>query len=174
MVAALVEFVAERMTKLGTELRAIVDAIKAGRGTSRFTRNRAHAARLGALAEQPTPANALAWLDGVLAHRQDWWLYRHECVFQLRAALRECAGEDFTMLPDAIAAARTRARHRGRQTHRRTIGTPLLVKGLEFDHAVLLWEPDHLSVEGLYVALTRASKSLTVVSSSRTLVPERT
>ena len=67
-----------------------------------------------------------------------------------------------------------RARHHGRQAHRRTIGTPLLVKGLEFDHAVLLWEPDHLSVEGLYVALTRASKSLTIVSRSRMLLPERT
>jgi DNA helicase-2/ATP-dependent DNA helicase PcrA len=78
------------------------------------------------------------------------------------------------MLPDAVAAARTRARHRGRQPHRRTIGTPLLVKGLEFDHAVLLCEPDHLSVEALYVALTRASKSLTIVSRSRTLIPEGT
>jgi DNA helicase IV len=50
----------------------------------------------------------------------------------------------------------------------------LLVKGLEFDHAVLLWEPDHFSVQGLYVALTRASRSLTIVSSSRTLIPEGT
>ena len=171
---ALVEFVAERMTGVGTELRPMIESIKAGRGTSRFSKNRGHADRLDALAKQPTPANALEWLECVLAHRADWWLYRRECVFQLRAALRECGGPSFTSLPDAVAAARTRARHRGRQTHRRTIGTPLLVKGLEFDHAVLLWEPDHLSVEGLYVALTRASKSLTIVSRSRTLIPERT
>jgi UvrD-like helicase family protein/RNA helicase len=170
----LVEFVADRMTLMGTELRPMVEAIKAGRGTSRFSKNREHADRLDTLAKAPTPANALAWLDGVLAHKNDWWLYRRECVFQLRAALRECAGANMAALPDAVAAARTRARHRGRQTHRRTIGTPLLVKGLEFDHAVLLWEPDRLSVEGLYVALTRASKSLTIVSSSRTLLPEGT
>ncbi len=168
---ALLDFMAERMTGMGTELRPMVDAIKAGRGTSRFTKNREHATRLDALAKTLTPATALAWLEGVLAHKGDWWLYRRECVFQLRAALRECSGNDFSTLPDAVAAARTRARHRGRQTHRRTIGTPLLVKGLEFDHAVLLWEPDHLSVEGLYVALTRASKSLTIVSRERTLVP---
>ncbi len=172
--AELVDFVAERMTGMGTALRPVVDAIKAGRALSRFTKNGQHVARLGALADEPTPANALAWLDGVLGHRDDWWLYRRECVFQLRAALRECTGSDLTMLPDAVASARTRARHRGRQTHRRTIGTPLLVKGLEFDHAVVLWEPDHLSVQALYVALTRASKSLTIVSRSRTLVPEGT
>jgi DNA helicase-2/ATP-dependent DNA helicase PcrA len=174
VVEALVEFVADRMTGMGTELRPMVEAIKAGRGTSRFSKNREHSARLDTLAKVSTPANALAWLDGVLAHKNDWWLYRRECVYQLRAALPECGGTDFAMLPDAVAAARTRARHRGRQTHRRTIGTPLLVKGLEFDHAVLLCEPDHLSVEGLYVALTRASKSLTIVSRSRTLIPEGT
>lgn len=171
VVAALVEFVAERMTGVGTALRTAVDAIKAGRGVSRITKNRDHADRLAALTSAPTPANALAWLDGVLAHRDDWWLYRRECVFQLREALRHCSGDTFAELPDMVAAARTRARHRGRHTHRRTIGTPLLVKGLEFDHAVLLWEPDHLSVQGLYVALTRASKSLTIVSRSRTLLP---
>jgi hypothetical protein len=174
VIEALVDFVAERMTGIGTELRPMVDAIKGGRGTSRFKKYQGHATRLDVLAQTLTPATALAWLEGVLDHKGDWWLYRRECVFQLRAALRECSGNDFSMLPNAVAAARTRARHRGRQTHRRTIGTPLLVKGLEFDHAVLLWEPDRLPVEGLYVALTRASQSLTIVSRSRTLIAEGT
>jgi hypothetical protein len=172
VVGELVEFMAKRMTGIGTDLNPIVEAIKAGRGTSRFTKNREQAARLGTLASNPTPANALAWLEGALAQRDEWWLYRRECVFQLLEALRHCSDTTFAELPDMVAAARTRARHRGRNTYRRTIGTPLLVKGLEFDHAVLLWEPDHLSVQGLYVALTRASKSLTIVSRSRTLIPE--
>ncbi len=172
VVASLVEFVSERMTGMGTAMKTAVDAIKAERGVSRIAKNRDHADRLSALASTPTPANALAWLEGVLARRDDWWLYRRECVFQLREALRHCSGGTLTDLPEMVAAARTRARHRGRHTHRRTIGTPLLVKGLEFDHAVLLWEPDHFSVQGLYVALTRASKSLTIVSRSRTLIPK--
>jgi len=180
VVEALVEFVSERMTAMGTALKTAVDAIKAGRGVSRITKNRGHADRLNALAVTPTPTNAIAWLEGVLTHKDDWWLYRRECVYQLREALRHCTQDTFAELPDMVAAARTRARHRGRLTHRRTIGTPLLVKGLEFDHAVLLWEPNRRpgqrtsprSVQGLYVALTRASNSLTIVSRSRTLVPE--
>jgi hypothetical protein len=174
VVAQVVEFMSERMTGLGSALKTAVNAIKEGRGTARITKNREHADRLSALASEPTPANALTWLEGVLAHRDEWPLYRRECVFQLREALRHCSGATFAELPDMVAAARTRARHRGRPTHRRTVGTPLLVKGLEFDHAVLLWEPDHLSVQGLYVALTRASKSLTIVSSSRKLIPAAT
>jgi len=173
VVEALVEFVSERMTAMGTALKTAVDAIKAGRGITRITKNRDHASRLSALASAPTPTNALVWLEGVLAHKNDWWLYRRDCVFQLREALRHCTADTFVELPDMVAAARTRARHRGRLTHRRSIGTPLLVKGLEFDHAVLHWEPDHLSAQGLYVALTRASKSLTILSKSRTLVPEQ-
>jgi len=172
--AELVQFVSERMTAMGTALKRPMAAITAGRGISRITKNREHAERLAVIANMPTPSNALAWLEGVLAHRGDWWLYRRECVFQLHEALRNCSGGSFAEFPDMVAAARTRARHRGRQTHRRTIGTPLLVKGLEFDHAVLFWEPEHLSVQGLYVALTRASKSLTIVSRSRALIPEGT
>ncbi|MBU6161062.1 MAG: UvrD-helicase domain-containing protein [Myxococcales bacterium] len=170
-VEALVGFVSDRMTAMGTALRTSVEAIKAGRGVSRITKNRDHADRLNALATKATPGNALAWLEGVLAHRDEWWLYRRECVYQLREALRHCTGDTFADLPEMVAAARTRARHRGRLTHRRTIGTPLLVKGLEFDHGLVLWEPDRFSKEGLYVALTRASKSLTIVSNSRTLIP---
>ena len=171
IVEALVEFVSERMTAMGTASKTAVDSIKAGRGVSRIRKNRDHAERLGVLADEPTPASALAWLEGVLAHKDDWWLYRRECVYQLREALRHCSLDTFAELPDMVAAARTRDRPRGRLTHRRTIGTPLLVKGLEFDHGIVLWEPEHLSRQGLYVALTRASKSLTIVSRSRSLVP---
>jgi hypothetical protein len=170
---ALVEFVSARMTGIGTALATAVDAIKAGRGVGRITKHRDHADRLSRLASDPTPRNALAWLEGVIAHRDDWWLYRRECVFQLREALRHCDDLTFAELSDSIAGARSRARHRGRHASRRTIGTPLLVKGLEFDHSLVLCEPDSFSLQGLYVALTRASKSLTVVSRSRTLNPRR-
>ena len=37
-----------------------------------------------------------------------------------------------------------------------------------------MWEPDHLSVQGLYVALSHAANSLTIVSRSCTLIPEGT
>jgi hypothetical protein len=171
-VGLLFRFLAPRMTGISTDLRRIVEAIEQGRAMSRFSTHLGHLARLEVMASHPTPEAILAVLDGFLDERP-WWLYRYECVYQLRSALRECRGSPLTDLSDAAAEARTRARHRGRRTHRRTIGTPLLVKGLEFDHAAVMWEPQHFSLEGLYVALTRASKSLTIVSRSRTLVPSR-
>jgi hypothetical protein len=50
------------------------------------------------------------------------------------------------------------------------IGTTLLVKGLEFDHAIVL-DADSLSRKELYVAITRGANSLTIISSSAVLNP---
>ncbi|MCE0962204.1 UvrD-helicase domain-containing protein [Pseudomonas putida] len=58
-------------------------------------------------------------------------------------------------------------RHMGRPTrHKKLIGTTLLVKGLEFDHAVIL-DADSLDAKDLYVAMTRGTKSLTIIGSGR-------
>jgi DNA helicase-2/ATP-dependent DNA helicase PcrA len=43
-----------------------------------------------------------------------------------------------------------------------------LVKGLQFDHAIIV-APEKLSRNDLYVALTRASRTITVVSATPTL-----
>ena len=62
-------------------------------------------------------------------------------------------------------------RYRGRPVgRRRLIGTTLLVKGLEFDHAIVL-HATSLSRKELYVALTRGARSLTIISTTRTLNP---
>lgn len=166
---ALFWFLAVRMTRLVRDLRPAVEAIAGGRDLGRMKTDPELLHRIRRLAASPSPTTALDLLEGALA-QSHWKLYRPECVYQLASALRECVGRSLADLPEAVAAARTRARHRGRRTHRLTIGTPLLVKGLEFDHAVVLSEPQ-FSVQGLYVALTRASKSLTVVGRDRTLRP---
>ncbi|MHA6492259.1 UvrD-helicase domain-containing protein [Pseudomonas borbori] len=55
-------------------------------------------------------------------------------------------------------------RHAGRPIrHNKLIGTTLLVKGLEYPHAIIL-EADAMTPKELYVALTRGAKSITIVS----------
>jgi hypothetical protein len=62
-------------------------------------------------------------------------------------------------------------RYRGRPVgHRKLIGTTLLVKGLEFQHAIVL-DAASLTRNELYVALTRGSKSLKIISSKKQLCP---
>jgi len=54
----------------------------------------------------------------------------------------------------------------GRNPARRCLATPLLVKGLECDHTLILDASDFPDAESLYVCLTRASRSITVLARS--------
>ena len=74
-------------------------------------------------------------------------------------------------LVEAAERYQTEFRHTGRPTSRRNLlGTTLLVKGLEFDHAIVL-DAASLSRKELYVALTRGAKSLTIISTATALNP---
>ena len=67
-------------------------------------------------------------------------------------------------LPEIAWNIRDTGRRVGRRIDKNTISTTLLIKGLEFDHAVILNINEFDDAENLYVAMTRGSKSLTVLS----------
>ncbi len=74
-------------------------------------------------------------------------------------------------LADAAEKYHGEFRYKGRPIGRRKlIGTTLLVKGLEFDHAIVL-DAASLSKKELYVALTRGARSLTIISTNSVLNP---
>lgn len=57
---------------------------------------------------------------------------------------------------------------KGRFVFNKTISRPLLIKGLEFNHAILL-DADRLKPKELYVSLTRGSNYLTILSKEKVL-----
>jgi hypothetical protein len=94
---------------------------------------------------------------------------RDELWREMKRAIREHRTNPSASLRHTVWNQRNRLRHIGGRVDRTALGTPLLVKGLEFDHAVVLDAADHGEAESLYVALTRASRSLTVLSSQSVL-----
>jgi len=77
-------------------------------------------------------------------------------------------GEASTLLESAHVYQRE-FRYSGRPIrHTKLIGTTLLVKGLEYDHAIIL-DADSLGMKELYVAMTRGSKSLTIITNKGSL-----
>ncbi len=72
--------------------------------------------------------------------------------------------------PDAALSVREQNRFHGRQVWKRTIGSTLLLKGLEADHVVVT-NVDTLNINNLYVALTRGAKTITVCTRHRTIQP---
>lgn len=114
----------------------------------------------------------LACLESMQA-LPDAKLWRRELFFAMCQALREYGSGEFATLAEAAWQVRELTRKVGRNIRSRSIGRTLLVKGLEFEHVVLL-NADELDRENLYVALTRASKSLTVLSREPILRPKAT
>ena len=73
---------------------------------------------------------------------------------------------------DGMSAARA-SRHMERARHQllaEQAKVPVLIKGLGYDHAVVL-RPERLEATELYVSLTRCRDTLTVVSETRYLLP---
>ncbi|MCH4579938.1 UvrD-helicase domain-containing protein [Achromobacter xylosoxidans] len=121
---------------------------------------------------QGSGAEAVTQMFGLARKRPRWKLYRNELWRDAeRAATEVSAGRAETMTA-ATLSIRQRVSNSGRRLPKRTVSTPLLLKGLEFDHVVI---PDasHFANERqaqaklFYVAISRATQSLTISSPAR-------
>lgn len=84
--------------------------------------------------------------------------------------LRHCSGADAPPLYEAAVRVREQGRLIGRPLHKRSVGSTLLLKGLEADVAVIL-DADKMNARNLYVAMTRGSKKLVICSTKAILTP---
>ncbi len=89
-------------------------------------------------------------------------MYRRELFYAMLQALRLKTKRPNLSLHECARQVRERVSHVGRRETGNLISRVLLVKGLEYDHVVVL-DPSKLNNRELYVALTRAKKSLTVI-----------
>ena len=113
-------------------------------------------------------------LFALFKKRPRWKLYRSDLWRDAERAMSELAAGRAENMVDAASSIRHRVSSSGRKLPNRTVSTPLLLKGLEFDHVVI---PDaaHFAKESkaqaklFYVAISRATQSLTISSSSRWL-----
>jgi hypothetical protein len=97
-------------------------------------------------------------------------LYRRELWTEALRAVRCAEDGEAPTLREAAWRSRNRTRQVGRREELRVVSRTLLVKGLEYDHAVVT-DAGAMDAKHLYVALTRARLSLTVVADAPVLVP---
>jgi DNA helicase-2/ATP-dependent DNA helicase PcrA len=166
---AMMAFIGDCMT--GTGETSFLKAVEARRkGSTKGAGQFGSLIDLGvALVESSTPANRLALLDGFHG-RDDSYCFRREMFYAMRAALLICISRQSCTLADAIWEVQSRARHAGRMVAKRSVGSTLLVKGLEFDHAVVIHTPG-MTRKDWYVALTRASVTLTLLVPAQRFTP---
>ena len=169
---ATLQFAKDCISCIAAKLNATVkDKLAKGESVAHFSRPGAEVqlGLLSGLLSDPSPARVRETLVAI-GQLPDGRLYRREAWRDMLKALAiVAAGSDVTVA-QAIRNIRNRTRIVGRAQDDRIISRPLLVKGLEYDHAVVL-NAERYSATELYVALSRSRKSLTVVSNLRYVNP---
>lgn len=129
---------------------------------------------------RPGLEDVLHGLDGLLANPTYEQLRRSALAIQTTAGLKvyrweawkdsleaiAMTAETGTAPLDCLARVRDRLRRRGRGLHSRVASRTLLVKGLEYDHVIIADASKMRDPRNLYVALTRARNSVTVIGGS--------
>lgn len=159
------------LTKTTTDLKRIVTKIFDGRGLQ--CRTYKCQEQLNSLTEIIS-SGSLASVRKALesfAVRPGAVKARYELFDEMLKALKEYETGQHSCLEDAAIAIREQTRRRGRFPGRYVVSRTFLVKGLEFDHAIVL-DVNSLDRKNLYVALTRASRSLTILGTSPILNPD--
>lgn len=159
----LLGFASRCMTKVSTYLSAASKTIAAGKTPATRAGRAAPAIRALALAAaNDTPANLLSALRE-MTKLPDVVLYRAELYDEMCRTLQRAEHAPSQPYHDLAWSVRDQTRRHGRPPHGRVISRTLLVKGLEFDHALILDYGELSSATEKYVALTRPRRSLTVL-----------
>jgi hypothetical protein len=102
----------------------------------------------------------------LLARPRERVLFRQE-LFEAMCQTANMATGSRSLMAAALKVVEQRAAT-GRILPRRAVGSTLLLKGLEADHAVV-FDADTMGRADIYVAMSQASRTLTVVSDSAVL-----
>ena len=165
----LLDFAKKCMTKVSTELRSTRNAFSKGSPP----KGRKHREQIGALIAVAQDRNYRSMVVALESFKliPDAKVYRRELLREMIKAILTVEMGEAENLEEAAWIVRNRTRQIGRRLPRCAVGTTLLVKGLEFDHVVVL-DADAYNSRNLYVALTRGSKSLAIISRSQTIKPK--
>lgn len=109
---------------------------------------------------------AISNLLNVLEHSPDTRVFRRGAFSALKNSVLLSISDPSKTVKQAAEVIREQRRHQGDQRiSLRAIGSTLLLKGLESDHALIL-DAGAMTPQNLYVALSRGAKSVTVFSST--------
>lgn len=160
------------LTKVKTDLEQTAKRIFDGIGLQQ-ARHYRHQEQLEALAEivEEGSLSSVQKALVALARTPGATKARHELFQEMLRSLKEHETGRHTCLEEAAIKARDRTRRTGRAPGHYVISRTLLVKGLEFDHVIIL-DANALDRKNLYVAITRGARSLTVLGTSPVLDPQ--
>jgi len=126
---------------------------------------------LRALADEVVTDESLAPVAGLLGFLEKNGnppFRRDQLWHEMRRALAEVTSGGAPTLVEATHLVRNRGAVMGRRIPKRCISRTLLLKGLQCEHAIVV-DADSLDTKNLYVAMTRASTYLHILSKEKIL-----
>lgn len=168
----IVELAVSCATGLATPLGSIRKNLRDGRTLAKIRSHRDVVDAVEKLSRQKTPSS-MAGLLKVLLSIEKASVYRRELLDEISAAIALVDSGEHDSYFTAARARREFTRRLGRRLYRHSIGRTLLVKGLEFDHAILMLN-SAWGIKDIYVALTRATRTITIFSDSPIVGPSDT
>lgn len=157
-------------TQVGSELATIATAFEKGRANEARTKKHDNVRR--ALIEVAARADfepVVRALEAAVRIPRAV-IKRRDLYSAMVRAMREFDATQDAGLEEAAWNVRHRTSMIGRTPYARIVSRTLLVKGLQYDHAIVL-NATSLSPEHLYVAMTRGAQSLTILSEAPVLRP---
>lgn len=167
----LLDFAKECVTKVATEFKTLRGYLESAPSRMYSRKHPQLGEALQMVAESDDLALVLRALEVIDRIATDIGanVYCKELLRGLKQALCAHARGDYQTLKEAACNTRRVLSRTGRRLPRVVVSRTVLVKGLEFDHALVFTKG--LKMHDLYVAITRASKSLTIVSDSPVIIP---
>jgi hypothetical protein len=120
---------------------------------------------LESVREQPTLSKLSEGMY-LLAKASEGVCYAHEAWFDMANSLGKAAIDGTRSPNEHLVVIRNRLRYSGRKSRQKLLSKTLLVKGLEYDHAIIANADAIGNHKHLYVAMTRPRKTLTILSKS--------
>jgi len=159
--ASMAKLPATLTTKLGPLQTGRFPRFQADTSAAPALRSLQHFADAGDPAALLTTLDALDGLGATLCRQEAWRDFRRSAVAWEQGA---------ASLTEAVRSVRHRSRILGRRLATRSVSRTVLIKGQEFDHCIVT-SPETMTACELYVAMTRGSRTLTVVSPTPMLEP---
>lgn len=169
-VLSIIEIATKCMTKVKGELKTIINCIKAdrdfkGKNHKPFFNYIEAYINTGNIKAINDVVRYLGSIQGINIYRKELWAD----IKKLFSSYELNPNESIISL--AHKQIEMHSIKGCRQIYNKTISRPFLIKGLEFNHAILL-DADALKPKELYVALTRGSNYLTILSEKSILTPK--
>lgn len=169
-IASIIEICSKSATKISTELKTYLNRLKKNQALSGIRKY----PELKKMIEEYLQTCELEKIKKIICEifKINHKMFRRELINDLWRSIELYLTNNYSTLTEAAWQIRNNAKFSRKIRYKKTISRTLLIKGMEFDH-VLILDADGLDMKNFYVAITRGQKTLTIISQEPIIIKNK-